>query len=180
MQYFKATDVTEQKFSRVFAKVLDEINSDQAAMYAGAFQAAPLGDVLWELDRSPLARAVPKDLFREIFWVIDQYFTRPGTFEFYLDVFRVIFGDSVSVTFAVPEPGVLTINVNVLDIESFNAVWRQVVGDAYVYSNWVDHSGNQIVFQVPEGPKTEEQFDRIMSELATAGIYTVANLALGP
>jgi len=180
MQSFKASDKTEAKFSRVFAAVMDAIDSDQGEMYDGAFEAAPLGDVLWELDRSPLARAIPKDLFRTIFYVVDEYFQRPGTFEFYLDVFRVIFGDSVSVTFTVPAPGHLFINVNVLEIETFNAVFRQIVGDAYVNSNWVDHSGNQIVFQVPQGPKTEEQFDRIMAELATAGIYTVANLSFGP
>lgn len=175
-QPFKENDDLEARMSTVLGPMNEAIVGDRTEMYEGAFQAALLGDVLWETKRHPLAENLPKDLFRKVFYVIDDFFTRPGTFDFYTDVFRVLFGDSVEIIFEVPGPGRLTISLKVLEYATFRALFREIVSNSYTYPNFVTEDGDQILFQDTQGLRTQQQFDRIMGELQTAGIWTVATL----
>src|SRR5690606_40936008 len=102
MQAFKETDEKEEKVVATAFPVLDLISNDRTDFFDGAYEAFPLGDVLFDLNRDPLAGVVTREIFRSSFFAIHQLFTRPGTFEFYLDVFRAVWGDGVEVEFSIP------------------------------------------------------------------------------
>lgn len=178
MQAFKETDEKEAKVAATFTPLLDLLSSDRDTMYDEAFSAYPLGDIFVALNNSPLARAIPADAFRKSFFAIFDLFTRPGTFEFYLTVFRAIFGEEVEVTFSVPAPGKLNINIESLNelLETFSA--RSIVDDAYIYDDVIDHDGDFIAFQGSQGIKTQAELDALMKELQPAGIFVTATLTL--
>jgi hypothetical protein len=178
MQSFKETDEIERRMVEAGTPLLDLLSSDRTEFYNGAFQAFPLGDIFINLNNAPLARAIPPEAFRKSFFAIFQLFTRPGTFEYYLTVFRAIFGDGVDVAFAIPAPGQLEINIETLteSLDTFTA--RTIIDNAYVYDQVIDHDSDFIVFQGTQGLKTQDEIDKLMKELQPAGVYVEADLTL--
>lgn len=177
-EYFKETDEKELKVDAAFSPLLELLSSDRSTMYDEVFEAYPLGDVFVALNNSPLARAIPPAAFRKAFFAIHELFTRPGTFEFYLSVFRAIFGEDVEVEFVVPAPGKLEINITSLNelLETFSA--RSIVDNTYIYDDVIDHSGNFIAFQGTQGIKTQQEIDVLMKELQPAGIFVTTELTV--
>lgn len=179
MQAFKENDELEKKVTNIFKPLLNGLLTDKFDFQSNAFRSYPLGDVLFDTERSPLAGAISKDVFRESFFAIHDLFTRPGTFEFYLNVFRAIFGNDVDVEFEVPAPGKLNINVqsNSLVLDFLQA--RRIESGEYVYYDLITQpEGDNLVAQVPKGPKTQSEIDAIMIELTPHGILVNTTLTV--
>lgn len=179
LQPFKPNDLLEPRVASCFVPVVEELNEERDTFYAGAYQAAPLGDVLYELGRDPLVGVIDLEIYRESFPAIHELFTRPATFEYYLTVFRAIFGDNVNVVFTVPGPGKLLINADALDPETFRLLARKIQDDSYLYNLIVTSDlGDNIVAQGTQGIKTQNEMNSLIFELSVAGIWTVCTLTL--
>lgn len=177
-QAFKANDQTEAKVVAVFSPTLDILNTDRDAFWEGSYTCFLLGDVLYALKRDPLAGVITQDTFRQSFFAIHDLFTRPGTFEFYLTVFRAIWGDDVDVTFDVSTPGVLLINIDALSIQLYDLLARRIVDNAYVDDTLVTEAGDTIQAAVSSGIKTQNETDALLNELYPAGLWVVTTLVV--
>lgn len=178
LQRFKENDEIETKMIATTMPSLNTLGTDRDTMFNEAFLAYPLGDVLYDLGRDPIVGIIPKAIYRTSFPEIHQMFTRPGTFEFYLDLFRAIYGDDVEIVFAVPEPGLLTINVEALDIYSFDFVAREVVEDEYEYNPIITQDDEFLQFLDTTGLKNQAEIDALLNELTPHGITVVTTLTL--
>lgn len=176
IQKFKDNDLIEAKVIEAFAPKFASLGSDRDDFYNGAFECFAFGDVLYVLKRSPMAGVITQEVFRRSFFAIHDLFTKPGTFEFYMQVFRAIWGENVDVEFTVPAPGILQININVLDVENFDFIAREIVNNSYVHSKILDHDGDNIEFQDTVGIKTQDEINALMHEFCPAGIYNETNL----
>lgn len=176
MQYFKETDAKERKMAAIASSFLELLSSDRSEFYENAYTCYALGDVFVALNNSPLANAMPPDAFRKAYFAIHELFTRPGTFEFYLTVFRAIFGEGVNIEFVVPASGQLEINIQSLNMQLDIFGARKIINNAYTYDEIVDHDGDYIAFQGVQGIKTPEEVAAIMIELQVAGVFTTATL----
>ena len=174
---FHANDTVEPKFIAVSAGLLATTDADRDDFYDGAYEAAPLGDVLFALQRDPIASVLSNGVYRTSFPAIHDLFTQPGTFEFYLSVFRAIYGEDADVTFTVPGPGRLTINANSVDVINFDLLARRVVDDDYVYEQILTlPEMDNLAVRDTQGLKTEDEIRALIYELAPTGIFTTVNL----
>jgi hypothetical protein len=174
---FKPTDAIEQKVYDAFYPLMAILEGDKDSFYAGAYEAYPLGDVLYDTGH-PLTGIVSRETFRASYPAIHELFTRSGPFEFYLTVFRAIWGNDVQVEFIVPSPGVLQINIEALAIQQDFFMARRIVDNAYVYDEVIDDDGDNIVFQTPSGIKTQDEVNKFMRELHPDGLYVETTLEL--
>lgn len=177
-QAFKETNALETRVAQVFETIQNQLSLDRDAFYAGAYTAEPLGDVFQNLNADPLARVLSPDVYRNSFPAIHDLFTRPGTFEYYLSVFRKIFGSNVVVEFEIPAPGVLNINVEAAELQLADFLAREIVDDEYLFREVVDQDGDNITFQILFGIKTQLEMDLLINELAPSIIFTTATLVL--
>lgn len=178
MQDFNSNDDLEKRIRNLIVPILSVYNSEKTVFFDEAYESYRLGDILYDLDASPLAGNISKDIFRTSYFAIHQLYTRPGTFEFYLDVFRALFGDDVDVEFVIPAPGKLLINIDVLSIQLVNLQARRIEDGAYVYYDLVTETGDNIVAQVTQGPRTQSEIDAIMIELKPQGIWVETTLVI--
>lgn len=178
LQKFKENDVKEGKVRDIALPLLSLLGTDRDAFFEQAYEASPLGQVLYNLKASPLARAISEANFVMAFSAIHKLFTRPGNFEFYLEVFRLIWGEDVDVEFVVPAPGKLIINVEALAISLDFLMARTIVDNAYVYDEFVDENGDNIMAQVTSGIKTQSEADALIYEFYPAGLWVQINLSL--
>lgn len=176
MQKFKENDEIEIRVAGATLPVLADIGDELDAFYEGAWQAAPLGDALFDTGRDPIIGVVTKDTFRNSFYAIHDLFTRPGTFEFYLDVFRAIFGPDVIVQFDVPTPGVLNIEIEAVDSIESIFLAREIVSSAYIYEEVIDHDGDELAFQIDQGVLLQSEINALMREITPNGIFATATL----
>lgn len=178
LQRFKENDETEAKVIATAMPVLDALGVHHDEFFIGADTSHGLGAVLYDLDRDPMSGVITRDVYVKSFPAIHQLFTRPGTFEFYLAVFRSIWGDTVTITFDVPAPGVLTINAVVLDLDDFVLAAREIFNNLYEFNEIIDQEGDNIEVRDTIGIKTESEIDALMNELAPEGIFVVTTLTL--
>ncbi len=207
MQKFKGDD-TENKFINAGVPAFDLIDAEQDAFEAGAYDAAPLGDILWTDERAPLAQTIKQEIFRDAFQEIFLQFKVAGTFESYIAIFKKVFGNQVDVNFTVPAPGKLTMAVTVqgfsLDdiidddsdsiitqdgvdhivVKTRNAVdlaialVREFVDGMSVYYELIDSDGDNIGFQFIKGFKTPYELEQMLFEFVPAGIFTTITLTI--
>ncbi len=176
---FRANDEKEPKFVAAALPTLAVQGDWRDTFFSEAYDAAPLGDVLYTLDRHPMAHGVlTPEIFRTCFWAINQIFTRPGTFEFYLTVFRAIWGDAVAIEFTNSTPGILGINISGIEGATSNLIFREIVSDVYVHSNWVDEDGDQLLAQVTTGTKNQSEVDALINEISPVGVLVTATLII--
>lgn len=178
LQRFKETDEKETKIIDAVMPTLEPLGLDRDAFFDQAFLCFLLGDVLYDLERDPMSGVITRDVFRTSFFAIHELFTRPGTFDFYLQVFRAIWGDNVDVEFVVPDPGHLQINVEALDLVSFVIQGRIIEDGVYVYYDIIDHDGDVILGLSTQGIKTQNEVDALIHELAPNGIFVEAILTI--
>lgn len=179
MKPFKETDTLEAAVSNTIVPTIDQLETDLDLFFDGAFECFLLGDVLYDLSRDPMAGVITRGIFRTSFFAIHELFTAPGTFEFYLTVFRAIFGDSVDVEFVIPGPGQLEINIDSLETGTFNLLAREIVGGVYEYSQLItSEDGDLIMGQGTQGIKTQYEMDSLINEISMDGIFTVCNLTV--
>jgi hypothetical protein len=178
MQYFKG-DETEQRIEAVASGLLDNLSVQKGLFYDGAYSTAPLGDMIYESGRSPLANAIIQGVFRLAFTEIYEAFEAVGTFEAYLTVFRKVFGESVVVDFTVPAPGKLIIDIEAEGSELADFVARHIEAGEYVFDEVIDDEGDNIAFQVLQGFETQYELEQMLFEMVPAGIYTEISLTIG-
>lgn len=177
-QKFKGDDF-ELKMDAVASPINDDIEGQLDLFFEGAYEAMPLGDVLYESGRTPLSNAIDQDIFRQSFPEIFTAFTVAGTFDSYLTVFQKIFGEGVEVEFGIPGPGKLTIDILADEVELSRFVARTVENNEYVYSPMITQDGlDNIMFQSIKGFKTQYELEQMLYEMVPAGIYTVITLEL--
>lgn len=176
-QKFKGDDL-ELQMEAVGQPIMDSVEFQLDAFFDGAYEAMPLGDVIYESGRSPLANAIDQEIFRQSFPEIYDAFTVAGTFESYITVFKKIFGDTVEIDFTVPAPGKLNIDIVADEVELSNFISRTIFENLYVYDNIVTQDGDQIVFQSIKGFKTQYELEQMLHEMVPAGIFTNISLSL--
>lgn len=178
MQYFKG-DATELKYYNSAQPIAASLSGQKHLFFDDAYACAVLGDLLYDNDYAPLARAIPRDIFRESFSTIFDAFSLAGSFESYLTVFRKIFGNAVEVTFTVPAPGKLNIDIIAEGVSISNFVSRRIVGNTYIFDLIIDDEGDNIVFQTVKGFESQYELEQMLFEMVPAGIYTNITLTLG-
>lgn len=178
MQNYKG-DALELKFRAVHETVGGALSFQKGLFFDDAYNCFELGSLLYDEKRAPLANAIPRDIFRESFATIFQQFLEAGSAESYLYVFRKIFGDEVEVTFTVPAPGKLVIDIVATGFELSPFVARRIQDNAYVYDQIVDFDGNRIVFQTIKGFQSQYELEQMLFEMVPAGIFTDINLTVG-
>lgn len=179
LQKFKPNDLTEQKVIDAVDPLLVSLGASRDQFYEEANLCAKLGEVLYDLMRDPMAGSMDRETYINSFPAIHQLFTRPATFDFYLDVFQAIWGDDVDVEFIIPSAGKLTINIGALgtDLQSLEA--RRIEDNAYVYETIQETASEQdILLQIPKGLKTQAETDALVREINAAGIIVDTNLVL--
>jgi hypothetical protein len=177
MQYFKG-DALEQKFDDAAYDILYLLSSQMDEFLEGAFETGPLGDVIFEDARSPLANAIPQEIFRTAFKEIFDAFVSVGTFEAYLTVFTKIFGEDVDVQFTSPDPGKLQIDIIASTVELSEFITRYIVDNEYIFDEIIDDEGDNIVFQSILGFQSQYELEQMLFEMVPAGIYTEISLTL--
>lgn len=178
LQLFSRTDLDEPKWRDSWLPILAAIDFDLQEFYDNAFYSWLLGGILWDEKRSPLATVINRDAFVQAFGAIHNALNNPGTFEYYLEIFRVIWGNDVEVDFEVPAPGKLLINIEAQSVALYNFVARNIVDNVYVFDEVVTDEGDNIVFQTEIGVKTQSEVDALMRELKPTHIWTEATLSL--
>lgn len=178
LQRFKESDTKELQVINAAIAPIDEIGYDLDDFFDGAFKSFGLGEVLYDLDRDPMSGVITRDTFRKSYWAIHNLFTKPGTFEYYLEVFRSIWGDSVEIEFEVPSPGILNINASVLDVEEFVLIAREIEDNAYVYSPIIEYGGDRLTVRDKTGIKSQSEIDALMNEITPNGIFVTTTLVL--
>ena len=178
MQFFKGDDL-EKKFYNAGKAISDDLSMQKDLFLAGAYSTAPLGDVLYDSGRSPLANAITRDIFRSAFKEIFDSFVVAGTFESYLNVFKKIFGTSSTVTFTVPADGKLTITINATQVGLNQFVARTISNNQYIYEDMISQSGvDTLAFQTVQGFKTQYELEQMLFEMVPAGVFTTITLNL--
>ncbi len=179
MQRFKENDATELAVINLALPTLEVLGVDRDTFLAEAFATWLLGDVLYDENRDPLVDVITREVYRSSYPAIHDLFTRPGTFEFYLDLFRKIYTNDVDVEFEIPSPGVLNIEVSALTIDESYLTAREIVDDAYVYSHLVTSDFNDPIMAVGvRGIKTQNEMDSLMNEISAYGVFTSVNLII--
>jgi hypothetical protein len=178
MQYFKGDD-REKQFYQSGRPAFAQASTDKDLFFGDAYHTFALGDMLHDSKRAPLTNAIVKSIFRESFAEIFQAFAESGNFESYLTVFRKIFGDDVDVTFTVPDPGKLEIDIIAQGLELSELLGREIVSEEYQFFGITDDEENQIMVQGIKGFETQYEVEQMLFELVPAGIATTITLTLG-
>lgn len=178
MQLFKG-DENELKMIAGMSSVVDAALSEKENFLDGAYDSYGLGGVIFDSGRAPLSNAIPRDIFVSSFNAMFEGFQFAGTFESYLSVFRKVFGPDVDVTFTVPGPGKLNIDLIATNLELYNLVARRVENNAYVFDEIVDDVGDNIVVQAVKGMDSESELNSMLFEMVPNGIYTQISLTVG-
>jgi len=178
MQFFKGDD-REKKVYYSGAPIAQLLSENKDDFFAQAYACFVLGELIYDNDRAPLTRAIPREIFREAFATIFDAFIAAGSFESYLTVFRNIFGDDVEVEFGVPAPGKLTIDIVAAGVVLSDFITREIVDDEYVSNNITDQDDDQIVFQTVKGFQSQYELEQMLFEMVPDGIFTEITLTLG-
>jgi hypothetical protein len=177
MQFFKG-DETEIKFYESGRELLQNLSNEKTSFFNQAYFCYLLGDVIVEDIRSPLARAVPQEIFRAVFPGIFEAFVLGGTAEAYIEVFKFIFGPDADVEFTVPGPGELEIDIEVSGVDIFDLIARNIVNSEIFFDDLVDHEGDTIAAQIFKRFVTQYELEQVLFELVPAGIFTDIDLTI--
>lgn len=178
MQFFKR-DSEELKYYETGRTILESLSDQKTTFFNECYGCFVLGELLYDNNFAPLANAIPRAIFRESFATIFESFISAGSFESYITVFKNIFGDAVEVTFTVPSPGKLNIDIVAAGLEIYGMTIRQITGDAYEYFTLVDDEGDRIVLQAVKGFESQYELEQMLFEMVPAGIFTQINLTVG-
>lgn len=178
MQFYKG-DETELKYYNAAAGLMDALSLSRTDFILNAYACFALGDLIWDSNRSPLARAIPRNIFREAFPLIFETFLEAGSLEGYITIFKNIFGDTVEVTFTIPAPGRLQIDIVAAGVVNNDFVSRYIIGNSYSLDEVIDQEGDNIVFQSIKGMESEYEVNQMLFELVPGGIFTEISLTIG-
>lgn len=177
IRQFKETDLQAVKVDTAGAAMLDSIQADRTALKAGALDCFVLGDVLYQMNAHPLVPVLTQEVFRVSMRAITDFFKRPGTFEFYLAVFRAVWGEDVGVVFTIPFPGKLIIDIDASTIANYDFQVREIIGGSYVFTDLhTTDDDAQITVRDATGVQSQAQVDKMMRELNPQGFVIITNL----
>lgn len=171
VELFSPNNLRDQKFNQVFDDLEVSINADLNTFFDQCYANYVLGDILWANELDPIAKVLKQEYYRVAFNAIHELFTRPGTFEFFLDVFRAMWGEDVQVLFTIVQPGQLKIEIFGSTPALNDILYREIVGNFYVYGQIVTEDDDILTAQESTGPQTLDELLMIMSELGVNGIY---------
>jgi hypothetical protein len=178
MQFFKG-DSTELKYYESGRTILETLSGQKSEFFTECYGCFVLGELLYDNNYAPLANAIPRDIFRESFAILFESFLAAGSFESYITVFQNIFGADVEITFTVPAPGKLNIDIVASGLETYGMTIREIIDDAYEYFTLVDDEGDRIVLQAVKGFESQYELEQMLFEMVPAGIYTEITLTVG-
>lgn len=179
MQKFKETDLLEDRMINVVRPLLELLSEQKDTFYNEAFLAAPLGEVIFDLEAAPLTNAIRREIFRDAFQEIFEAFIAGGTFETYITVFKKIFGTDVVIDFTVPAPGKLIIDIEAEGVVLSDFIARYIEDNAYIFDEVIDDEGDNIAFQTVKGFQSQYELELMLFEMVSGGIYTEISLTLG-
>lgn len=179
-QFFKG-DATELKYYNSVKPISDILSAQKSEFFDEAYGCFVLGDLLYDNGYAPLANAIPREIFRESFATIFESFLSAGSFESYISVFKNVFGNDVEVTFTVPGPGKLQIDIVATGLQIYGTLLRVIndMSDSYDYYTLVDDEGDRIVLQGVKGFNSQYDLEQMLKEMVPAGIFTDINLTVG-
>lgn len=111
MTQYLVGDNDELLFHNVVKKYSAVYQAGLIAMFANCYNDQALGQVLYNLNQSPLYKAIPESVFIATFNAIFEKWRYVGNFESFITVFKAIFGNETTITFTKTAAGVLTIDV---------------------------------------------------------------------
>lgn len=176
-QYFKG-DETELKYFNSADPIATALEVQHDEFFDECYSCFVLGELIWDNKFSPLANAIQRDIFRESFFTLYDSFVTAGSAEAYLSVFRQIFGDDVEVTFTVPAPGKLNIDIVAATVELYEFIVRNISGNQYFFDTIVDEEDDIIVFQSIKGIESQYDLEQMLFEMVPAGIWTNITLTI--
>lgn len=177
MQFFKG-DELERKFVNSGLPYLNARSNQKTNLFNQAYFCYLLGDVIVEDNLSPLARAIPQEIFRQSFPGIFEAFVLGGTAESYLQVFQFIFGEDANINFTVPGPGQLEIDIVVTGTDIFDLIYREINGDDILIDEIIDDEGDNISVQIFKRFVSQYELEQVLFELVPAGIFTDIDLTI--
>lgn len=177
-QFFKG-DAQELKFFNSGNPIATALSNEKSTFFDEAYSSFVLGEVLYDTNRAPLANSILREIYREAFSAIFNSFVFSGSLEGYISVFKNIFGNDVIITFTVPSPGKLGIDIVAAGLELYNWQAREIISNSYVLSDIVDDVSDNIVFQAIKGFESQYELEQMLKEMVPAGIYTEISLTVG-
>lgn len=178
MQFFKG-DSEELKYYESGRTILESLSSQKTEFFDEAYGCFVLGELLYDNNFAPLSNAIPREIFRESFATLFESFLAAGSFESYITVFQNVFGNDVEITFTVPAPGKLNIDIVAAGLETYGMTIREIIDDAYEYFTLIDDEGDRIVLQAVKGFESQYELEQMLFEMVPAGIYTEITLTVG-
>lgn len=179
VQAFKENDETEKAVADAADSMFTPVIAARDSFFGGAYIAKPLGDVLRASQGTPIAKAINPQVFRDTFPNLFESFTYTGTFRAYLYALQKIFGEDVDVTFTIPAPGRLQVDVIATNLSDFDFQVAEIDGPVYVFSTIVDDVGDTIVFSSFLGFETQYELEQLFSEMVPQGIFVEVTLQIG-
>jgi hypothetical protein len=177
MEYFKG-DETELKIIESIKPILDSISNDFDDFYENCYECYLLGGVIHDLNATPLANAIVKNVFVTTFNEIFQSFSSSGTFETYISIFKKIFGESAIIEFTIPAVGKLNINITADQVELNNFIARNIEDNVFILSQLITQDLDNLMVQSIKGFQTEQELETMLKQLIPAGIYPTISLTL--
>ena len=178
MQFFKG-DANEVKMDSVVAEISENLSLQKDLLFEGLYTTFPLGEVIYNSQRSPLSKAIDFEIFRASFNEIFAGFTSAGSFESYISVFKKIFGNTATIEFTVPAPGKLNIDIVATEVELSNLAPRYIENNAYVFEDMITQGGDEIMLQTIKGFQSQYELEQMLFEMVPAGIFTDISLTIG-
>lgn len=177
-QYFKGDD-REKKFFESVKGTLETIDFQKDEFFDDCYESQPFGDLIFDLGISPLSNAIKKEIFRASFNEVFRNFVTAGSFESYIAVFKKIFGDGADISFTVPAPGKLEIDILADGIQLEDAIARVIFENQYVYEEILTQDDEELLFQTIKGFQSQYELEQMLFEMVPDGIYTTITLTLG-
>lgn len=177
MQWFKGDD-DELVIFGMPAETINFIGGSLTEFFDDCYNCVPMGELLWDNDLVPLKNAIKREIFIGSFQEIFNAWALAGTFESYITVFKKIFGDEVQVTFTVPAPGKLEIDIVTTGVQIKDFVARRIFENQFVYDLVKDLDGNQFVFTSVKGFESEFELKQMLYATVPNGIFTTVSLTI--
>ncbi len=177
MEFFKG-DSTELKFHEAGLAATEIVSFEKDTFFSTVFESECFGDVLYDLKLTPLSYSIPKENYRDVFWVIFNQFPLTGTFEVFILAFKAVFGPDVEINFTVPDPGKLLIDISATGLILSDFIAREIVDNVYEFNEVIDDEGDNIAFLSLKGFANQYQVERMLFEMVVAGIYVEVTLEI--
>jgi hypothetical protein len=176
VQNFKG-DSTELKMQAVVDPLFEVTNAALDDFNEGGYDAAPFLLAMYDDGRMPFSQRVKREYFVEFVRQILANFPFTGTFEVYLRVLEAIFGVDSEISFTVPAPGKLSIDIEAVANSTFTFIGREFVSGAFEFFDIGTSGGDTIILRGVSGIDTAYELNLLFSEVMPIGV--VPNITLG-